>query len=119
MGLAQDLVSELTVARDERAPQIEGLGELAKVGMPAEDQTAILGASDELIRRRDLINAVLTAILALLADGYPELPAEVVTAKVLADLQHEQAVITAALAAFAGQPKATKLTLSWGPALPR
>lgn len=94
--------TELTAALAALVPQIKGLQGLAAAGVSADLATALTGEAEVQIERQTLIHAVMTAIAALQANGYPTVPQVNVPESLLAELQEEQSAIASAVAMFSG-----------------
>lgn len=101
------------------APEIRGLDDLAKTSVSPDLVAKIVAHSDDLKRRRDLIQAELNGMdnvnmlhNNLLADGYPALPPSAVADSLYAELQEELADLQSAVAVF--QAEASKLQIALG-----
>lgn len=93
-------IIELKIALQAQAPESEGLDDLERlnIGSAALDEVQI--SRGEYARRMRLEQAHILTGEALLADGYPDLPARGVSAVILAQLQDQAATIEAALKKF-------------------
>lgn len=114
------LRAELLAALAVLAPEIRGLHKIANDLPDDAALAAINGQITARERRRDLeqkvINAldtVVGALEALLADGYPNLPAVVVPPDVFDEIAAEESDIEAAVAIFVEQPVATGGTITF------
>lgn len=95
-GLRAELLAALAVIE----PQIRGLHDLTTVSITDELKAAIEAQIGPRERRRDLIQAVLDALDALEADGYPTLAPADLPANLFAELQGENTDIEAAVGVF-------------------
>jgi len=110
--------TELNAQLTTLAPEIRGLDDLAKTSVSPDLAARIVGQSDILKRRRDLIQAELNGMdsvnalhASLLADGYPALPAASVMDSLFVELQEELADIQSAVAVFANEATSLKIGL--------
>lgn len=101
------LRAELIAAQKVLAPQIRGLHDLVATSISADLAAAINQQIIVRERRRDLIqaaldrlDAVVDARTALEADGYPTLPGSVIEPDLFKELQGENSDLDAAVAVF-------------------
>jgi hypothetical protein len=101
------LRAELTAALGIVAPQIRGLRDLTTVSISPDLVEDVNNQITSRERRRDLIQAVLTALdhvvsalKALEADGYPDLKTSVINPTLFTELQGERTDLEAAVAIF-------------------
>jgi hypothetical protein len=128
--LVEQVGAELAAVAPLLEPQIAGVERFLATG-PAEPSLAapIQAVLDELTRRLNLVQAMLNARAALLADGYPDLPPLLLPASVyqalLGVIDAYRAERDRALSEFAAASKhfgpalATDLGLSAGPTTPK
>ena len=122
----QALRDELNAALSVIEPQINGLDDLTRAGMSVEITQDI---NSELVgrhRRKTLIlgviaalDAVLVALAALDADGYPNLPTISLIGHLFDELQHEKTALYAAIEIFVAAPPAAKIVATFGEAEPK
>jgi len=115
-----ELRAELEAAKAVLEPEIRGLNDLSVVSISADLRGSIQVEAVNRQRRLDLINATLASldsvILAresLAADGYPELPDTTLPNDQFAELQGQDADLTAAVGVFVQSP-ATTVTVTLG-----
>lgn len=89
--------AELNTALKLLVPQITGLKGLAAAGVAVD---AVNTQEAVLVTRQTLIQNALTAIAALQANGYPNVPLVTIPASLLESLEEEQAAIAAAIGMF-------------------
>lgn len=99
-------------------PQYEGLKDYQRLNLHPDSMAAVQAALQVYDRRVGLLMTVRDLLGRLVADGHPALTVQQVSGDVLADLQDNQATITAALSQFASDP-ATRLVLSAQPPTPK
>ncbi len=121
---APALRAELTIALNLINLQIDGLDDMTRATMSPETVQAVSTQLSERQRRRDLIlavlatlDAVLVALVALDADGYPALPKAVVLGSLFDELQKENTAIEAAVGIFEAEPLASKIVATFGEAV--
>lgn len=114
MSAADTAVTELQTIRGTLAPQLEGLRDFQRLNLMAETQTEIELSLQQYVRRVGLLDAALDALLALIADGYPDLQVRAISETALADLRENASTIEAALSRFTGEGGATTLNLAAG-----
>lgn len=100
------------------APQHEGLRDFALLNLTSKTQEWVRQSIIHYDRRVAALNIAKTALIALMADGHPDLPIAEVDAQSYADLQANAATIEAALARFASNA-ATALALNGGVVEPK
>ncbi len=110
---------ELEAHRAELAPVAEGMRDYERVGNGVAGEKpmrqAAAAAASDFERRLSLVDRALGALHDLDLAGYPAIPPHHVSAEILAQLERNQATITAALGRFALQPEpATGGTLDFG-----
>lgn len=108
------LRAELEQALAVIEPQIRGLHDLTTTSITAELKAAIEAQIVPRERRRDLIKAVLTALDALEADGYPALDKADLPANLFDELQGENTDIEAAVDVFEESGPASHIAVSLG-----
>lgn len=95
-----NLRAELVAATDVLTPQVNGLHYLSRFatlpGLATEEGNQIVVFE----RRKDLIQAVITALDLLVEDGYPDELTDILDASLFVELQSEVAAIQAAAAIF-------------------
>ena len=116
------LRAELTTALGIVAPQIRGLHDLTTVSISPDLVEDVNNQITSRERRRDLIQAVLTALdhvvsalKALEADGYPDLKTSLIAQSLFTELQGEQTDLQAAVAIFTPD-QAVNLSVAFGSA---
>ena len=92
--------TELAAALAALEPQIKGLQGLAATGVSSETVAVLNREASTQIERRQLIENVQTAIGALQANGYPNVPLVSAPSHVIAELQDQQAADAAAIGLF-------------------
>lgn len=120
------LRSEIVAARDALEPQIRGLRALASIDLVSTDLRAAFDhEADHRQRRLDLeqavlhaLDAVIAAMEALEAHGYPALPNTAILATLFAELQRQMTELQAAAGIF-GSSQATSISLLLGPVQPQ
>jgi hypothetical protein len=117
LGLRAEIDAALAIV----TPQIRGLEDLTKVSLSQPALDEVSGELADRRRRKALLDAVIAALDAvdkamdaLVADGYPAIPKEEVSASVYAELQEQQADILAAIAEFEKQPLAENIAVVLG-----
>lgn len=114
------LRAEITAARDALEPQIRGLRALASIDLVSTDLRAAFDhEADHRQRRLDLeqavlhaLDAVITAMEALEAHGYPALPNAAILATLFAELRRQMDELQAAAGIF-GSAQATALSIAF------
>ena len=96
------------------APAHEGLRDFASLNLSREAQVDVRASLVQYDRRVLALKAARAGLVALVADGYPELVPREVSPAVLRDLADNAATIEAALHQF-GSNAATALHLADGP----
>lgn len=95
-----NLRAELVAATDVLTPQVNGLHYLSRFatlpGLAAEEGNQIVVFE----RRKDLIQAVITALDLLVADGYPDELTDTISPELDTELRNEVSAIQAAAAIF-------------------
>lgn len=95
-----NLRAELVAATDVLTPQVNGLHYLSRFatlpGLATEEGNQIVVFE----RRKDLIQAVITALDLLVEDGYPDELTDILDTSLFVELQSEVAAIQAAAAIF-------------------
>lgn len=114
-----NLQAELQAAQAVIIPQIEGLQDFAKLPLQPDTLTAVQSATTDFSKRRDLQQAVLDALAALAADGYPDEPNRPVTQTIFTDLQTNLQEMEAAFAKFASIGQATQVVITPGTPAPK
>jgi hypothetical protein len=112
--MVEELIDELIAARDALAPTIRGLEDLQHVSLSAQSLAAVTETLADHVRRRDLLQAAIDALIRLDADGYPELPKTAVMEGVYQELQVQLDDIEAAIAEFEQEPTATTINVVLG-----
>lgn len=118
MDDVQKLRAELQGALLVLDEQIRGLHTLQVSSISPDLLTEV---NEEIVfreHRRELIQAAIDALDALVADGYPELPPEVVSPALYAELQGEKSDMSAAIEVFV-QAMAAQLSVDLGQAEPK
>jgi len=103
---ADALRTELEEAAGASGTQRRKLRDVADIPLSADTSAAVSGELAAHEHRQALIQAVLTALDALEADGYPEVPRTGVAKSVLDELHEERDALDKAIAALeaAGPP---------------
>lgn len=103
----QGVINEAKASIDALADPIEGLEDDLRLNIQEETRTVVTARLDDLKRRRTLLQSVVkeaeeneTAIVALLADGYPIIVVEAVSDAVADDLADQRRQREAADALF-------------------
>lgn len=113
-----NLRAELVADLDVIAPQIRGLHYLVQINvfpdLVSEESSRIVDRE----RRRDLIQNVITALDALVADGYPDLLPDQIQPQLFSELQGELSDIQAAANIFQ-QVVAEHLQINFSPPVPK
>lgn len=101
--MATDVEKGIVEAQQElqaQAPESEGLDDLERLNIGSAALEEVEISRVEYARRMRLEEAFIAAGKALLADGYPDLPARTIPAQILAKLQDQADTIEAALKKF-------------------
>ncbi len=114
MSNLSNLQDELNAAQAVIIPQIEGLQDFARLPLQADTINSVNAATTDFSRRRDLQKAVLDALAALAADGYPDEPNRPVTQAIFVDLQSNLQEMEAAFSKFNSIGQATTVTITPG-----
>ncbi len=105
--MATDVEKGIVEAQQEleaQAPESEGLDDLERLNIGSAALEEVEISRVEYARRMRLEEAFIAAGQALLADGYPDLPARSIPGQILAKLQDQAMTIEAALKKFKPQP---------------
>lgn len=109
-----DLRAELLAALAVLYPQIRGLEDLGHVSISGELASSVAAQLEAHVRRRDLIQATLDGLDAVLAqrdalavDGYPETPLADIPINLFRELQGEMDDLVKAAAIFEAEPPPT------------
>lgn len=94
------LQTEIDAALAVLAPIIEGLQDYARLNIKPETMTAVTEALKLYQDRQKVLTIAQKALAGLEDNGYPDLPAQEVSALVYDDLRDQEATIEAALAKF-------------------
>lgn len=113
------LQAELTAARAELLPIIEGLEDYNRLNIQAETKTIVQTTLANAKKRLAYIDASLKALQDLEDNGYPELNTQIVAQAVYDDLAAQKATIDAALGKFAPAEEATTATIVPGTPAPK
>lgn len=100
-------IAEAQQELEAQAPESEGLDDLERLNIGSAALEEVEISRVEYARRMRLEEAYIAAGKALLADGYPNLPARTVPAAILAKLQNQADTIEAALKKFKPKPLTT------------
>jgi len=92
--------TELDAALAVEGKQLNGLKDISVMPISAELQAALQPPLTEWQRRVDMINAVLTAMDALDADGYPDLPPQIILGSLMAEIQEKESDVASAAGVF-------------------
>ena len=91
------IIAEVSNKATELVDPIEGAQDFLRLNIKEETRSIVQGRLDGFLRRKALIKTVaasarqlLADVSALVADGYPELAVEPVTATVFEDLQDQR-----------------------------
>jgi hypothetical protein len=106
--------AELLAQIEILEPQIRGFRDMANDPFSSETLEFLNRELTDHVRRRDLCLANLTALDALEADGWPDMPKAEVPGNVFAELQGEKNDIAAALSEFEVLPMASKIAVGLG-----
>jgi hypothetical protein len=107
MSAVDDAITEIDGQLAILGPEYEGLKDYARLNIHPDTMVAVQAALAVYDRRVGLLATNRDLLVRLRADGHPTLTVQAVTAAVLADLQDNQATITAALAQFTSEPAAS------------
>lgn len=110
----EEAIAEIDAILVVFLPEHEGLRDFARLNLTEQTQEYVRKLTIHYDRRAELLFAVKAALLALLADGHPELPTSEVDAKSYADLRENSDTILAALSKFRVRALATDLNLEGG-----
>lgn len=94
------LLEELRLAKRELADPLEGFQDILSLNVSSETSGAARVLQDAFRNRARLLDAVIAAIEALLADRYPELPKQDSLPGVLSNIDEQLRTIEAARAFF-------------------
>lgn len=114
------LRGELDESNGASAVQRRKLRDVADLPLSADTAAAVSGELAAHEHRQSLIQAVLTALDALEADGYPDVPRTEVAKSVLDELNEEKDALETAIAALGAagppppQPRASKVNVALG-----
>jgi len=92
--------AELQVAKTGLDPIVEGLHDFSAVNLKPDTQTTIQSTIIDYERRQTLIKAAQSALQALMADGYPNLPVRPLRDSAFQDLKDQVSTMTAAFGQF-------------------
>lgn len=95
-ALLADLNTQLTVL----GPEIQGLNDFISMSVSADLKAELDSVLTARMLRQSLIQTVIADLTALLADGYPLLPAIIVPESLFSELQEQNTALAAALAMF-------------------
>ena len=107
MSAVTDAIAEIDAQLANLGPEYEGLKDYARLNIHPDTMAAVQAALAVYDRRVGLLATNRDLLNRLRDDGHPTLAVQPVTASVLADLQDNQATITAALAQFTADPAAS------------
>jgi hypothetical protein len=109
------LLAELEAARAALAPQIRGMTSLSNDSLSSELLTQINQEIVDLQRRDGLLAAAIAALEALVADGYPDVPAATLPGNLFEELSGDVSDITAGASVFVPAPLATTIDVTLQP----
>jgi hypothetical protein len=104
---------ELAQSLSDSAPQLEGLDDFLRLNLLPEAQAEVSSIRSRVQRRRDLETAAVSALNALLADGYPAAIVDRVTEVIFENLLEQQKTMQAALKHFDATPLVIKGIVSF------
>lgn len=91
---------EIVGATAALQPSFDGLVDLSKLPLQAEAAAGVSAAATAFGRRLDLLRAAGLALEALVADGYPDVPQQIISAAAFAELQLDVQKMEAAFSKF-------------------
>lgn len=106
MSAVDDAIAELDALLDVLGPQYEGLKDYARLNLQPDSMAAVQVALVVYDRRVGLVATTRDMLVKLRTDGYPTITLPQVSPTVYADLQAQEATITAALGQFTSAPAA-------------
>lgn len=110
---AEQTLAEITERLSVFTPELEGLHDYARLNLQDPTMREVLVSIELYERRVSFLKAAQAALLALMADGHPDMVARQISPAALADLQNNLDTISAARLKF-GSNSATNLTMVSG-----
>ena len=114
MTQAANALTEITDNLSEITPQFEGFRDFASLNLQGVTRDVVMERLETYNRRSGLLARARDALQKLLDDGYPEIPVQVVSTEVFADLQDNVRTISAAFTKVTGPNPASNLNLTPG-----
>lgn len=112
MAAINDVIAELNAALADITPRINGLQDYAELNILPATLHEVREVLDRMQRRSRILISCVSDLQALISDGYPALPPELVDGNVYADLLRQKQEIEAALAKFTAGTEAVTGTIT-------
>lgn len=101
MSEVDEAIVEIKAAIEALVPELEGLRDYARLNLKPGTAVEIQSATQDYMRRGQLLEASLEALESLVGDGYPDLAVREIAAASYQDLVDQQTTLNAALDKFA------------------
>jgi hypothetical protein len=100
MTKVDEAIAELEASFEAAKPEAEGLADFSRLNLEADAMQEVQLAQQRYARRIQLLDTAHAALVALAADGHPDLPVREINAAALQSLRSNSETILAALAKF-------------------